>query len=152
MRNLLATVTHSAREPIAAIVRTIFAQPDHASAMAQLRKVAEGLRGRFASAAGLLEEAEEDVLAYRLFPSEHQRQLHSTNVLERLNKEIKRRSNVVGIFPSAKSTLRLVGAILLEQDDEWAVAERRYFSVESMKQLTAPALSPSAQELLSTIA
>ena len=152
MRNLLATVTHSAREPIAAIVRTIFAQPDHASAMAQLRKVAEGLRGRFASAAGLLEEAEEDVLAYRLFPSEHQRQRHSTNVLERLNKEIKRRSNVVGIFPAAKSTLRQVGAILLEQDDEWAVAERRYFSVESMKQLTAPALSPSAQELLSTIA
>jgi len=152
MRNLLATVNHSAREPIAAIVRTIFAQPDHASAMAQLRKVADGLRGRFASAAGLLEEAAEDVLAYRLFPSEHQRQLHSTNVLERLNKEIKRRSNVVGIFPSAKSTLRLVGAILLEQDDEWAVAERRYFSVESMKQLTAPALSPSAQELLSAIA
>lgn len=110
-----------------------------------------GLRPRFPRTATLLEAAAEDVLAYRLFPSEHQRQLHSTNVLERLNKEIKRRSNVVGIFPSPKSTLRLVGAILLEQDDEWAVADRRYFSAESMKQLTAPALSPTAQELLAAI-
>jgi len=152
MRNLLATVPQGAREAIAAIVRTIFAQPDHATAIAQLKKVAEGLRPRFPRAASLLEDAAEDVLAYRLFPSEHQRQLHSTNVLERLNKEIKRRSNVVGIFPSAKSTLRLVGAILLEQDDEWAVADRRYFSAESMKQLAAPALSPSAQELLAAIA
>lgn len=151
MRNLLATVPQGAREAVAAIVRTVFAQPDHATAMAQLRKVADGLRTRFARAAALLEEAAEDVLAYRLFPSEHQRQLHSTNVLERLNKEIKRRSNVVGIFPSPQSTLRLVGAVLLEQDDEWAVADRRYFSAESMKQLTAPALSPSAQELLAAI-
>lgn len=151
MRNLLATLPHGAREPIAAIVRTIFAQPNHATAMAQLRKVADGLRGRFPRTATLLEEAAEDVLAYRLFPSEHQRQLYSTNVLERLNKEIKRRSNVVGIFPSPKSTLRLIGALLLEQDDEWAVAERRYFSAESMKQLTVPALPASAQELLAAI-
>ena len=152
MRNLLATVPQGAREPIAAIVRTIFAQPDHASAMAQLRKVADGLRSRFAKTAALLEEAAEDVLAYRRFPSEHQRQLHSTNVLERLNKEIKRRSNVVGIFPSPKSTLRLVGALLLEQDEEWSIAERRYFSVESMKQLAAPGLPPTAQEILAAIA
>jgi transposase-like protein len=75
-----------------------------------------------------------------------------TNVLERLNKEIKRRSNVVGIFPTSKSTLRLIGALLLEQDEEWSIAERRYFSVESMKQLSAPALPPSAQELLAAIA
>jgi hypothetical protein len=133
MRNLLATVPQGTREPIAAIVRTIFAQPDHASAMAQLHKVADGLRARFPKAAALLEEAAEDVLAYRRFPIEHQRQLHSTNVLERLNKEIKRRSNVVGIFPSPKSTVRLIGALLLEQDEEWSIAERRYFSVESMK-------------------
>lgn len=151
MRNLLATLPQGAREPIAAIVRTIFAQPDHATAMTQLRKVADGLRGRFPRTATLLEEAAEDVLAYRLFPSEHQRQLHSTNLLERLNKEIKRRSNVVGIFPSPKSTLRLIGALLLEQDDEWAVAERRYFSAESMKQLAAPALPASAQELMAAI-
>lgn len=151
MRNLLATVPQGAREAIAAIVRTIFAQPDHASAMAQLKKVADGLRSRFARAAALLEEAAEDILAYRHLPLEHQRQLHSTNPLERLNKEIKRRSNVVGIFPNPAALLRLVGAILLEQDDEWAVADRRYFRPESM-QLLAPQLSTTAQEILATIA
>jgi putative transposase len=152
MRNLLATVPQGAREPIAAVVRTIFAQPDHATALTQLRKVADGLRARFARAAALLEEAAEDILAYRHLPIEHQRQLHSTNPLERLNKEIKRRSNVVGIFPTPQSVLRLVGALLLEQDDEWAVAERRYFSAESMKQLTTPALPATAQDILAAIA
>jgi putative transposase len=152
MRNLLATVPQSAREAIAAIVRTIVAQPDHASALAQLKKVADGFRSRFSKAATLLEEAAEDILAYRHVPVEHQRQLHSTNPLERLNKEIKRRSNVVGIFPTPKSVLRLVGAILIEQDDEWRVAERRYFSAESMKQLSSPELPATAQEILAAIA
>lgn len=152
MRNLLATVPQGAREAIAAIVRTIFAQPDHTSALAQLRKVAEGLRHRFPRAAALLEDAAEDILAYRHLPVEHQRQLHSTNPLERLTKEIKRRSNVVGIFPNPAAVLRLVGAILLEQDDEWTVAERRYFSADSMKQLTTPMLSTTAQEILAAIA
>jgi transposase-like protein len=152
MRNLLATVPKGTREAIAAIVRTIFAQPDHASALTQLHKVADGLRSRFARAAALLEDAAEEILAYRHLPTDHQRQLHSTNPLERLNKEIKRRSNVVGIFPNGKSVLRLVGAILLEQDDEWAVADRRYFSAESMKQLTTPMISATAQEILTAIA
>jgi transposase-like protein len=151
MRNLLATVPHGAREPIAAIVRTIFAQPDHASAMTQLRKVADGLRTRFPRAATVLEDAAEDILAYRHLPLEHQRQLHSTNPLERLNKEIKRRSNVVGIFPNPAAVIRLVGAILIEQDDEWAVAERRYFSAESMKQPSTPLLSTTTQEILAAI-
>ena len=151
MRNLLATVPQGAREAIAAIVRTIFAQPDHASALTQLRKVAEGLRPRFPKAAALLEDAAEDVLAYRHFPSEHHRQLHSTNPLERLNKEIKRRSNVVGIFPNPAAVIRLVGAVLLEQDDEWTVAERRYFSVESMGRLTT-SVSTTTQEILAAIA
>jgi putative transposase len=152
MRNLLATVTQGMREAIAAVVRTIFAQPDHASALAQLRKVAEGLRVRFPRAATVLEDAAEDILAYRHFPLAHQRQLHSTNTLERLNKEIKRRSNVVGIFPNPAAVVRLVGAILIEQDDEWAVAERRYFSAESMQEATTPALSSTAQEILAAIA
>jgi transposase-like protein len=152
MRNLLATVPQGAREAIAAIVRTIFAQPDHAAALAQLRKVAEGLRPRFPQAAALLEDAAEDVLAYRHCPSEHHRQLHSTNPLERLNKEIKRRSNVVGIFPNPAALIRLVGAVLLEQNDEWTVAERRYFSVESMARLTTPSLSSTTQEILAAIA
>jgi putative transposase len=152
MRNLLATVPQGTREAIAAVVRTIFAQPDHASALVQLRKVAEALRARFARTATLLDEAAEDILAYRHVPIEHQRQLHSTNPLERLNKEIKRRANVVGIFPNPAAVLRLIGAILLEQDDEWAVAERRYFSAESMQQPTTPALSSTAQEILAAIA
>jgi putative transposase len=152
MRNLLATVPQAMREPIAAIVRTIFAQPDHASALTQLHKVSDGLRARFPQAAALLEEAAEDILAHKHFPEEHRRQLHSTNPLERLNKEIKRRSNVVGIFPNVRATIRLVGAILLEQDDEWAVAERRYFSIESMKRLLAPISAVGEQELLMAIA
>lgn len=152
MRNLLATVPQAMREPIAAIVRTIFAQPDHASALTQLHKVADGLRARLPQAAALLEDAAEDILAHKHFPEEHRRQLHSTNPLERLNKEIKRRSNVVGIFPNVKATIRLIGAILLEQDDEWAVAERRYFSVESMKRLLTPLVAASDHELLMAIA
>jgi putative transposase len=152
MRNLLATVPQSGREAIAAVSRTIFAQPDHASALAQLRKVADALRPRFPRTATLLEDAAEDILAYRHLPSEHPRQLHSTNPLERLNKEIKRRSNVVGIFPNPAAVIRLVGAVLIEQDDEWAVAERRYFSAESMQQPTTPALSSTAQEILAAIA
>lgn len=107
--------------------------------MAQLRKVTDGLRTRFPRAATVLEEAAEDVLAYRHLPLEHQRQLHSPNPLERLNKEIKRGSHVVGIFPNPAAVIRLVGALLLEQDDEWAVAERRYFSAESMKLPTTAA-------------
>ncbi len=152
MRNLLATVPQVMREPIAAIVRTIFAQPDYAMSMAQLHKVADGLRARLPQAAALLEDAADDILAHKHFPEEHRRQLHSTNPLERLNKEIKRRSNVIGIFPNVRATIRLVGAILLEQDDEWAVAERRYFSAESMKRLLTPLAGASEQELLMAIA
>jgi transposase-like protein len=152
MRNLLATVPHGAREPIAAIVRTIFAQPDHARALGQLHKVADGLRPRLPQTAALLEDAAEDILAHKHFPEEHRRQLHSTNPLERLNKEIKRRSSVVGIFPNVRAAIRLVGAILIEQDDEWAVAERRYFSAESMKRLLTLLTVSTDQELLMAIA
>ena len=151
MRNLLATIPHTAREAVAAIVRTIFAQPDHATAMAQLHKVVAGLKPRFSQAAALREEAAEDILAHRHFPYEHRRQLHSTNPLERLNKEIKRRSNVVGIFPNRAALLRLTGAILAEQDDEWSVAERRYFSAESMRLLERPLLDAPEEELIAAI-
>jgi putative transposase len=149
LRNVLATVPRSASGAVAAFVRTIFAQPDHASAMAQLHQVADALRERFPAAAMLLEDAGEDVLAHVHFPAEHRRHLHSTNTLERLHKEVKRRSNVVGIFPHRASLIRLVGMVLAEQDDEWAVAERRYFSVDSMAKIgqeeggEAPALLPA---------
>jgi len=152
MRNLLAVVSKGAREAVAAVVRTIFAQPDHASALTQLRRVVDGLRPRFPEAATRLEEAAEDVLAHLHFPAAHRRQLHSTNPLERLNKEIKRRTHVVGIFPTRGALLRLVGALLIEQDDEWAVADRRYFSAESMRQLLQPITGELQQDLIAAVA
>jgi len=125
MRNVLARVPKQAQAMVAATVRTIFQQPDRAAALAQLGQVIDALADRFPVVVELLIEAEDEVFTFYDFPSEHRRQIYSTNPLERLNKEIKRRSNVVGIFPTPQSVIRLVGAILLEQDDEWAVAERR---------------------------
>jgi len=132
MRNALARVPRGAQAMVAAAIRTIFAQPDRENAGLQLRRVADGLRPRFSTVARLLEEAEHELLAYMAFPREHWRQLYSTNPLERINKEIKRRSNVVGIFPNREAVLRLVGAVLMEQQDEWEVG-RRYFSMESIR-------------------
>ena len=116
----------------AAAIRTIFAQPDRDTAAEQLRRVADSLRPRFPNVTTLLEGAEDDLLAYMSFPREHWRQFYSTNPLERLNKEIKRRSNVVGIFPNPQAVIRLVSAVLMEQQDEWEIG-RRYFSLESMQ-------------------
>lgn len=132
LRNALARVPKSAQAVTAAAIRTIFAQPDRQTAGDQLRRVADSLRLRFGNVATLLEDAEDDLLAYMAFPREHWRQLYSNNPLERLNKEIKRRSNVVGIFPNRESVIRLVGAVLMEQQDEWEVG-KRYFSLESMQ-------------------
>ncbi len=134
IRNVLAQVPKSAQAMVAALIRTVFAQPDMDMARRQLRQVAETVSKRFPRCAQLIEEAEEDVLAYMRFPREHWRQIHSTNPLERLNKEIKRRADVVGIFPDRASVCRLVGALLAEQNDEWATG-RRYFSQESMAKL-----------------
>lgn len=134
VRNVLAYVPKGAQQMVAASVRTIFIQPDQQSARRQLGQVAQGLEKRFPRAVKVLLEAEEDILAYMAFPPEHWRQIYSTNPLERLNKEIKRRTNVVGIFPNRNAVIRLTGAILMEQDDEWAVG-RRYFSQESMAKL-----------------
>jgi transposase-like protein len=152
MRNLLSTVHKSAQEAVAAIVRTIFAQPDHASALAHLDDVATMLRPRFPQAADLLEDAAEDVLAHMHFPRAHRKRLHSTNTLERLHKEIKRRTNVVGIFPNRDSLVRMVATLLQEQDDEWQVMDRRYFSVESMKRIDAIEGGETPKELLAAIA
>jgi putative transposase len=152
MRNLLSTVPKSAQDAVAAIVRTIFTQPDHASAMAQLHDVARMLEGRFPQAAELLEDAAEDVLAHLHFPREHRRRLHSTNPLERLHKEIKRRTRVVGIFPNRDSLMRMVGMLLAEQDDEWQVSDRRYFSIGSMTKVDALEGGEDPKELLAQIA
>lgn len=148
MPSWLSLVPKGAQEAVAAFVRTVFTQPDHAAAMAQLHQVSAVLGRQFPDVCALLEEAAEDVLAYMHFPAEHRRRLHSTNPLERLHKEVKRRSNVVGIFPNRPSLLRLVGMLLLEQDDEWAVADRRYFSLESMKRIGASQGSESPKELI----
>ena len=120
------------------MVRTIFAQPDAQTVHEQHRRIVDQLQQRFPEAAALLEEAAADLLAFTAFPKEHWRQLWSNNSLERLNREIRRRTDVVGIFPDRTSILRLVGALLAEQHDEWAVA-RRYLSVGSItKTLSAP--------------
>ena len=143
MRNLLARVPKHAQPMVAALVRTIFAQPDQPSARQQLEQVARTLERRFRQAAALLREAADDVLAYMAFPPEHWRRIHSTNVLERLNRELARRCDVVGIFPNVAAVLRLVGALLEEQQDEWLV-QRRYFSQESMAKLYAAVTSGEA--------
>ena len=134
VRNALALVPKSAAQMVAATIRTVFVQPDVATARETWRKVADGFRPRWPRLAELLDEAEADVLAYLAFPGEHWRQIWSNNPLERLNKEVKRRTDVVGIFPNPAAVIRLVGAVLAEQHDEWQVA-RRYFSAESLAKL-----------------
>jgi transposase-like protein len=138
MRNLLTRVPKSAQSFVATMVRTIFAQPDAATVLEQHRRIADQLERRFPEAAALLDDATPDLLAFTSFPKEHWRQVWSNNSLERLNKEIRRRTDVVGIFPDRAAVVRLVGAVLAEQHDEWAVA-RRYMSAESIdKALTGP--------------
>jgi transposase-like protein len=134
VRNALALVPKSAAQMVAATIRTVFVQPDATTARETWRKVADGFRPRWGRLAELLDEAEADVLAYLAFPPEHWRQVWSNNPLERLNKEVKRRTDVVGIFPDRAAVVRLVGAVLSEQHDEWQVA-RRYFSAESLAKL-----------------
>src|SRR5881296_3535271 len=143
MRNLLTRVPKSAQGFVATMVRSIFAQPDADSVLEQHSRIAAQLEGRFPEAAALLEQAGPEILAFTSFPKEHWRQLWSNNSLERLNKEIRRRTDVVGIFPNRAAVIRLVGAVLAEQNDEWAVASRRYMSVESLaKALADPVDEP----------
>jgi len=132
MRNCLGSVPSGQRSMVAAMLRTIFAQDTREAAHEQWRKVADGLRKRFPKLAELMDAAEHDVLAHRAFPKAHWPQIASTNPLERLNAEIKRRTNVVGIFPNEAAIIRLVGAILLEQNDEWSV-QRRYMPLETLR-------------------
>jgi transposase-like protein len=135
-RNAQDLVPRSGRSMVASAVRMILEQPDEAAAREQLGRVVEGLAPRFPAVAALLTEAEDDLLAHLTFPEPHRRQIRSTNPLERLNKEIKRRTAVVGIFPTRASVIRLVGMILAEQDDEWQDG-RRYFRPETMALIDA---------------
>jgi putative transposase len=137
MRNLLAHIPQRDKSLVAALVRMIFAQPNRQVAGQQLAETANRMAKRWPKAAELLAAAEEDVLAYMAFPPEHWSRIYSTNPLERLIREIRRRTEVVGVFPDEAAVVRLVGAVLIERADEWEV-ERRPFSLESMRKLTAP--------------
>jgi transposase-like protein len=132
LRNVLERVPRASAQMVLAAIRTIFAQPDGASVRAQLDEVAAKLAPGFPVVAGLLTDAKEDLLAFAAFPLAHWRKVWSTNPLERVNKEIKRRTDVVGIFPDEAAVMRLAGAVLLEIHDEWQVADRRYLSEGSM--------------------
>jgi len=132
MRNLLTHAPAKQRPAVIAMLKTIFAQETAAEARSQWKAVADALRERAPKLAALMDASLDDVLAYTAFPKEHWPQIASTNPLERLNGEIKRRSNVVGIFPNDRAVIRLVGALMLEQNDEWAVG-RRYMSLESLR-------------------
>jgi putative transposase len=140
MRNLLAHAGRQRRGVAAAFIATAFAQTDAAAAKAQWRNVADQLRPKLPKLAAAMDEAEVDVLAYMDFPAAHRTKLHSTNSLERLNGEVKRRTDVVGIFPNEAAIYRLVGAILLEQNDEWSVQRARYMTLETIAALSDDAV------------
>ena len=136
MRNLLSAAPHRQRAMIAALVRTVFAQPDADTARTQLRAVVDQLTPYAPTVAERLEAMEADVLAYAAFPAGHWSKIWSNNPIERLNRELKRRTDVVGIFPDRASVIRLVGALLVEINDEMIAAERRYIAAASVADLT----------------
>jgi len=138
VRNLLTRVPKAAQPAVATMVRSIFAQPDASSVLEQHGRIVEQLGERFPAAAELLEEAGSDILAFTAVPKEVWRQVWSNNPLERLNREIRRRTDVVGIFPNRAAALRLVGAVLAEQNDEWADTGRRYMSLEAIAKTLMP--------------
>ena len=131
---------------VAAAIRQAFLQPDADAAHQTWRHVADQLRGRWPKLSSLMDASEHDVLAYLAFPAQHRAKLHSTNPLERLNKEVKRRADVVGIFPNEPSITRLIGAVLLEQNDEWLL-QCRYMQIEGMAELTQPLIDVDTAKL-----
>ena len=145
---MLGKVTKANADMVAAAVRTIFAQPDTAAVNAQFDLIVPTLEPQFPEVTSMLGTAREDLLAFSAFPIEHWRKIWSTNPLERVHREVKRRTDVVGVFPNDAAIDRLVTAVIVEQHDEWAVAERRYLSETSMarlRQSTPPGLNPPAR-------
>jgi putative transposase len=137
MRNVLARVPKASTDMVAAAIRTVFAQPDAEHVGTQLDEIARMLTAKFPDVATMLTDAREDLLAFATFPAAHWKKIWSTNPLERLNGEIKRRTRVVGIFPNDAAVLRLITAVIVDTHDEWQVAERRYLSEESMTTVAA---------------
>jgi transposase-like protein len=150
MRNVLARVPRASAEMVAAAIRTIFAQPDADAVSAQCDRIADMLAQQFPVVADMLQAARTDLLAFCAFPVAHWRQIWSTNPLERLNREIKRRTDVVGVFPNDDAIHRLVTAVILEQHDEWQVVERRHFAEASMAALLPPPAPPSTEPRINT--
>ena len=146
MRNALAHVPKGQHTMVAAAIRQAFLQADAEAARQTWRHVSDQLRPRWPKLATLMDDSEHDVLAYLAFPAQHRTKLHSTNPLERLNKEVKRRADVVGIFPNEASITRLIGAVLLEQNDEWLL-QCRYMQIEAMAELTPPLLDTEIGKL-----
>src|SRR5215207_4335516 len=145
MRNVLARVPKGNAEMVAAAIRTVFAQPDAEHVHSQLDVIAGMLGRQFPQVEAMLHDAADDLLAFTAFPVAHWKKIWSTNPLERLNKEIKRRTDVVGVFPNPEALLRLAGAVLVEAHDEWQVSDRRYLSEGSMALLNQP--PKSAEEV-----
>jgi putative transposase len=141
MRNALAHVSKGQHTVVAAAIRQAFDQPDRLHAGETWRHVANQLRSRWPKLAQLMDESEHDVLAYMAFPRQHRTKLHSTNPIERLNKEVKRRADVVGIFPNEPAIIRLIGAVLFEQNDEWLI-QNRYMQVEAFDQIDKEEIDP----------
>src|SRR5215207_9044472 len=141
MRNALARLPKGQHSMAAAALRQTFLQADQHTARQAWRPLADQFRPRWPRLAALMDESEHEVLAYMAFPAQHRAKLHSTNPLERLNKEVKRRADVVGIFPNEASIVRLIGAVLLEANDEWQL-QHRYMQLEAMAELTPPMLDP----------
>ena len=137
----MAHVSRGQHTVVAAAIRQAFDQPDRERAGETWRHVADQLRTRWPKLAELMDESEHDVLAYMAFPRQHRTKLHSTNPIERLNKEVKRRADVVGIFPNEASIIRLIGAVLFEQNDEWQT-QHRYMQVEAFAQIDAVNADP----------
>jgi transposase-like protein len=141
MRNALEHVSKGQHTVVAAAIRQAFDQPDRLHAGETWRHVANQLRSRWPKLAQLMDESEHDVLAYMAFPGQHRTKLHSTNPIERLNKEVKRRADVVGIFPNEPAIIRLIGAVLFEMNDEWLI-QNRYMQVEAFEQIDKEELDP----------
>jgi putative transposase len=146
MRNALGYVSKTQQSMVAAALRQAFLQADRAQASETLRRVADQLRQKWPKLAAFIDESEVDVLSYLDFPEQHRTKLHSTNPLERLNKEVKRRADVVGIFPNEAAIIRLIGAVLLEQNDEWQL-QHRYMQVEAMAELAAPPFGTESRQI-----
>jgi transposase-like protein len=146
MRNALAHVPKGQQTMVAAALRQAFLQPDRDGARQTWRHVADQVRARSPKLGRLMDESEDDVLAYMAFPPQHRTKLHSVNTLERLNKEVKRRADVVGIFPSEASIVRLIGAVRLEANDEWQL-QHRYMGVEAMGEILTPTPSNEVPQL-----